>query len=247
MTTFADKTAMVTGAASGIGRATTLALLERGAQVIAADRDTDGLQRLAETSASTALTWHALDLADEASIDAFATSTLADSQPDILVNAAGWDRSEPFIKNSREFIRDVVAINYLGPVLLTQAILQRAVELERHLRVVNLASDAGRVGSAGETVYSGTKGAVIAFTKSVARETARYGFNINCVCPGPTDTPLFAAMDDKLRQALIRAVPFKRLALPEEIAESILFFASEQANFVTGQVLSVSGGLTMAD
>jgi NAD(P)-dependent dehydrogenase (short-subunit alcohol dehydrogenase family) len=111
--------------------------------------------------------------------------------------------------------------------------------------VVNIASDAGRVGSAGETIYAGAKGGVIALTKSLAREMARYRITVNCVCPGPTDTPLFAAQPEKLREALIRAIPFRRLARPEEFAEAVAFFASDAAAFITGQVLSVSGGLTM--
>ena len=114
------------------------------------------------------------------------------------------------------------------------------------LKIVNIASDAGRVGSLGETVYAGTKGAVIAFTKSLAREMARYRINVNCVCPEPTDTPLFASLPDKVKEGLIRAIPFRRLAAPEEIADAVLFFASDYASYVTGQVLSVSGGLTMA-
>jgi 2-hydroxycyclohexanecarboxyl-CoA dehydrogenase len=113
-------------------------------------------------------------------------------------------------------------------------------------KIITVASDAGRVGSTGETFYSGSKGAVIAFTKSLARETARYGINCNCVAPGPTDTPLFTvAMEEKLRESLTRAIPFRRTAKPWEIAHAIMFFASPAANYITGQVLSVSGGLTM--
>jgi 2-hydroxycyclohexanecarboxyl-CoA dehydrogenase len=113
-------------------------------------------------------------------------------------------------------------------------------------KIVSLASDAGRVGSSGESVYAGAKGGVIAFTKSLAREMARYQINVNCVCPGPTDTPLFATLPEGIRQSLIRAIPFRRLATPEEVADAVLFFASDRARFITGQVLSVSGGLTMA-
>jgi 2-hydroxycyclohexanecarboxyl-CoA dehydrogenase len=111
---------------------------------------------------------------------------------------------------------------------------------------VNISSDAGRVGSMGETVYSGAKGGLIAFTKSLARELARYQINVNCVCPGPTDTPLMAAVPDKVKEALTKAVPFRRLGKPEEVADAILFFSSDRSTYVTGQVLSVSGGLTMA-
>ena len=113
-------------------------------------------------------------------------------------------------------------------------------------KIVNVASDAGRVGSLGETVYSGTKGALIAFTKSLARETARYHINVNCVCPGPTDTPLMAAVPEKVQDALKKAIPFRRFGKPSEVADAVVFFASDRASYITGQVLSVSGGLTMA-
>jgi 2-hydroxycyclohexanecarboxyl-CoA dehydrogenase len=120
------------------------------------------------------------------------------------------------------------------------------IEAGRGGSLVTIASDAGRVGSSGETVYAGAKGGVVALTKSLARETARHGIRANCVCPGPTDTPLFASQDDSLKAALIKAIPFRRLAKPEEVAAAVLFFASDAASFITGQVLSVSGGLTMA-
>jgi 2-hydroxycyclohexanecarboxyl-CoA dehydrogenase len=120
------------------------------------------------------------------------------------------------------------------------------VAADRGGAIVNVASDAGRVGSAGETVYAGAKGGVIAFTKSLARELARHQITVNCVCPGPTDTPLFQSLPDSMRSALIRAIPFRRVAQPAEIADAVLFFASDMARYITGQVLSVSGGLTMA-
>jgi 2-hydroxycyclohexanecarboxyl-CoA dehydrogenase len=113
-------------------------------------------------------------------------------------------------------------------------------------RIVNIASDAGRVGSSGEAVYAGAKGGVIAFTKSLARETARHGITANAVCPGPTDTPLFRAQPERLQEALARAIPMRRIGLPEDVANAVAFFASQETEYVTGQVLSVSGGLTMA-
>jgi 2-hydroxycyclohexanecarboxyl-CoA dehydrogenase len=163
---------------------------------------------------------------------------------DVLVNAAGWDRLEPFLDNTPEFWERIVQVNYLGPVRLTRACLPALIEA--HGAIVNVASDAGRVGSTGETVYAGAKGGVIAFTKSLAREMARHALRVNCVAPGPTDTPLFRSLPENMQQALERAIPFRRLARPEEVADAILFFASDRARFVTGQVLSVSGGLTMA-
>jgi 2-hydroxycyclohexanecarboxyl-CoA dehydrogenase len=163
----------------------------------------------------------------------------------VLVNAAGWDRSEPFLENSLEFIERIVQLNLLGCVKVTRAFLPAMVEAGDG-KIVNVASDAGRVGSSGETVYAGAKGGVIAFTKSLAREVARTPIHVNCVCPGPTDTPLFASLPEKLRQGLERAIPLRRLARPEEVAQAILFFAGRRSDFITGQTLSVSGGLTMA-
>jgi 2-hydroxycyclohexanecarboxyl-CoA dehydrogenase len=160
------------------------------------------------------------------------------------VNAAGWDRIEPFVNNTPEFMNKVMQINLMGPIILTQALLPTMIQ-EGSGKIVNVASDAGRVGSMGETVYAAAKGGMIAFTKSLAREMARYQIHVNCVCPGPTDTPLFHAQPDKLKEALIKAIPFKRLAMPEETASAILFFASEDSNYVTAQIMSVSGGLTM--
>lgn len=244
---FANKTAVVTGAASGIGRAIATALSEQGATVAAVDRNQIGLDDLVAAHPHS-VTHYLLDITDVEAIHAFVDCVISDlGLPDIIVNAAGWDRSEAFLDNSDAFIREIVDINYLGPVRLTQALLRRLVEAGHRARVVNLASDAGRVGSAGETVYSGAKGGVIAFTKASAREMARHEINVNCVCPGPTDTPLFASLSARLRDSLIRAIPFRRLATPEEVAAAVLFFASDDASFVTGQVLSVSGGLTMAD
>jgi 2-hydroxycyclohexanecarboxyl-CoA dehydrogenase len=155
------------------------------------------------------------------------------------------DRAEPFLDNSLEFMERVVRLNLLGPVKLTKALLPAMIEAGAG-KIVNVASDAGRVGSSGETVYAGAKGGIIAFTKSLAREMSRHGINVNCVCPGPTDTPLFHTLPERTREALVRAIPFRRLAKPEEVADAILFFASPRSDFITGQVLSVSGGLTMA-
>jgi 2-hydroxycyclohexanecarboxyl-CoA dehydrogenase len=164
----------------------------------------------------------------------------------VIVNNAGWDEIRPFMDNDRDFIRKVVAINYLGPVTVTQAFLRGMIDAGAGGRVVSIASDAGRVGSTGETVYAGAKGGIIGFTKSLAREMARHQVTVNCVCPGPTDTPLFHQQPEKMREALIRAIPFRRLGQPADIAHAVRFFASDGASFITGQVLSVSGGLTMA-
>ncbi|MFC4945893.1 SDR family NAD(P)-dependent oxidoreductase [Pseudonocardia sp. GCM10023141] len=241
---FTGKLAVVTGVASGIGRAVALELAAAGATVIAADRDLDGAKRTAEL-ATGAIEPHFLDVTDPAAVLALREDVVArHGAPNVLVNAAGWDRIAPFLDGDEEFWHALVEINYLGQVRMTKAMLEPM--LADGGRIVNLASDAGRVGSSGESVYAGAKGGVIAFTKSVAREVARHGITVNCVCPGPTDTPLFAAQPEKIRLALVKAIPLRRLATPEEVAAAVTFFASDRAAFVTGQVLSVSGGLTMA-
>ncbi len=238
--------AVVTGAASGIGHACARGLAARGAEVVVGDLDRAGGEQtcaqIAEAGGSASF-FH-LDVTDDAAIAAFAKGACTRA-PDVLVNAAGWDRAEPFLENSIEFIERILRINLMGCVKVSRALLPGMVEAGRG-RIVNVASDAGRVGSSGETVYAGAKGGVIAFSKSLARELARHQINVNCVCPGPTDTPLFRSLPEKLQQGLIRAIPFRRLAQPEEVADAIAFFAGPGSRYVTGQVLSVSGGLTMA-
>jgi len=240
--------AVVTGAASGIGRAAALRLAGAGARILVADRDEKGGSAtcVAVEEAGGTAEFIALDLTIDESIRSSARSVLSRCEaPDILVNAAGWDRLEPFVENDFSFMEEIVRINLLGPVKLTRELVP-AMLARGSGRIVNVASDAGRVGSMGETVYAGAKGGIIAFTKSLAREVARCNINVNCVCPGPTDTPLFASLPEKMREALVRAIPFRRLAEPAEVADAIVFFASDGSEFVTGQVLSVSGGLTMA-
>jgi len=243
------KTAIVTGGASGIGKATTLALARAGARVFLGDVDDTGgaaVQKEAQ-GAGLKVEFVKLDLTQEVSIDQFAADVLkrAGGRIDVLVNAAGWGRVQPFVENPPEFWDQVLAINLKGPIRLTQKLLPPMFEA-RAGKIINISSDAGRVGSLGETVYAAAKGGVIAFTKSLAREAARFGVNVNCVCPGPTDTPLYNRVPEKIREAFVRAIPFRRVAQPQEIADAILFFASSRSDYVTGQILSVSGGLTLA-
>lgn len=229
--------AVVTGGASGIGLAAAKLLTAAGAQVFVADlNEPDAAVEFVRT-----------DITQDESIAKLADVVLGrGAAPGVLVNAAGWDRSEPFLENSLEFIEQIVRLNLLGCVKVSRAFLPAMVKSGAG-RIVNVASDAGRVGSSGETIYAAAKGGVIAFTKSLAREMARYKINVNCVCPGPTDTPLFAAQPEKMREALTRVIPFRRIATPQEIADAILFFASARSDYITGQVMSVSGGLTMVD
>lgn len=236
---------LVTGAGSGIGRAIAVQLAEAGGMVVAADRDIDNARDTAAASTGRIVARY-VDVTEHAAVSELRDGVLKDiGVPKVLVNSAGWDRIEPFMDNTREFWEEVVAINYLGPVEVCRSFLEPMISLGEGGKVVNIASDAGRVGSTGETVYAGAKGGVVAFTKSLAREVARFKINVNCVCPGPTDTPLFKAQPDKIKEALTRAIPFRRIAKPEEVAGAAVFFASDMASFVTGQVLSVSGGLTM--
>jgi 2-hydroxycyclohexanecarboxyl-CoA dehydrogenase len=242
----ANSLALVTGAGSGIGKAIALGFATRGDRVIAADLDEAAAEATAEEHPDL-ITALPVDVANRSQVDSLRDRTHADvGVPDVVVNAAGWDRTDQFLNATTEFAEKVVAINYLGPVHVCSAFLPGMIEAGGGGRVVNLASDAGRVGSAGETIYAGAKGGVIALTKSLAREMARHAITVNCVCPGPTDTPLFAAQPEKLKAALVKAIPFRRLARPEEVAAPVLFFASDAASFITGQVISVSGGLTMA-
>ncbi|MCC7271066.1 MAG: SDR family oxidoreductase [Alphaproteobacteria bacterium] len=244
------RTVIVTGAASGIGRATALLLAREGARVFGGDVDTTGGKATEEMAKKDGLDVRvfAMDLTDPASIDAFAgrVHEAAGGRVDGLVNAAGWDRIQPFIDNPPEMWDRVIAINLMGAVRLTRAVLDPMMAAQAG-KIVHVSSDAGRVGSMGETVYAAAKGGLIAFTKSLAREMARYKINVNCVCPGPTDTPLFAAQPEKMRDALTRAIPFRRIAQPEEIGEAVLFFLGRRSDYITGQVMSVSGGLTMVD
>jgi 2-hydroxycyclohexanecarboxyl-CoA dehydrogenase len=242
------KTAVVTGAASGIGRATAETLAAAGAHVILGDVNTEAGEAAAAAirAKGQGADFLRLDVTDLSSIEAFRRETIARrKQVDIVTNVAGWGKTEPFVKNTPEFWKKLVDLNLMGPIHVSRAFIEPMVERQSG-KIVSVASDAGRVGSLGETVYSGAKGGVIAFTKGLARELARYNITVNCVCPGPTDTPLMAAVPDKIREAFERVTPMRRLAKPQEVADAILFFASPRSDFVTGQVLSVSGGLTMA-
>ena len=244
-----EQTVVVTGGASGIGKATAFLLARQGARVLIGDIDEAGGRIAAAEGAAErfAIDYLMLDLADKPSIDAFAADVHQRvARVNGLVNGAGWDQIQPFLENPPEMWDRVIAVNLMGAVRLTRGLLPPMVAANGG-KIVNISSDAGRVGSMGETVYAAAKGGLIAFTKSLARELAPYRINVNCVCPGPTDTPLFQAQPERMKAALTRAIPFRRIAQPIEIAQAVMFFLSAQSDYITGQVLSVSGGLTMAD
>jgi 2-hydroxycyclohexanecarboxyl-CoA dehydrogenase len=246
----AGKAVLVTGAARGIGRAVAHRLAEEGCRVGVLDLAEDAAVATAEELCAAGATSFALvaDVTDGPAVErAVAAFEERAGGIDGLVNNAGWDRAAPFVETDAAFWRRVIDVNLYGPLHVTRAVLPRLLARGSG-RIVSMASDAGRVGSSGEAVYAACKAGIIAFTKSVAREVARGGVTLNCVAPGPTDTELLADLDrtGKLQQALARAIPLGRLGQPEDLAGAVAFLLSEDAAFVTGQVLSVSGGLTMS-
>ncbi|GMV00907.1 MAG: glucose 1-dehydrogenase [Burkholderiaceae bacterium] len=242
-----DSIAIVTGAASGIGLATAQALAQAGATVVLGDIADDKGEQAATAlrAAGQRAEYLRCDVTGAASVNAFRDAVLArHGRVDIVANVAGWGKIQPFLENDDAFIERVVDLNFMGTLRVVRAFLPAMIE-RKHGKIVNVSSDAGRVGSTGETVYSGAKGGVIAFTKGLAREMARHNITANCVCPGPTDTPLLQAVPEKHREAFLRAIPMRRFAQPSDIADAVTFFASSRSDYVTGQVLSVSGGLSM--
>ena len=245
-----DKVAIVTGGASGLGRGIALALAREGARVAVVDLNEAGARDTVEAIAKDggqAAVWRA-DISDKARIDQVVAEIISRwGTVDILVNNAGLDRVGPFVSSSEAEWDLILRVNLKGPIVCTRAVLDEMTR-KGYGKIVNIASDAGRVGSTGEAVYSAAKGGIIAFTKTIARETARHRLNVNCVCPGPSDTPLFqevAAGNPKLAESLKRVIPFGRLGTAEDLAPAVVFLASDESGFVTGQTLSVSGGLTM--
>lgn len=248
MGTFDDEVAIVTGGAQGIGRAIAEKLAAGGARVVLADLDGVAAEAAAAEIGGTATAVTA-DVTSPSAVRAMVDDVVERfGRIDVLVNNAGWDVASPFVDSDPDDWDRVIRINLYGVLHTSKAVLPVMIA-QGSGAVVNLGSDAGRVGSSGEAVYSAAKGGVIAFTKAMARETARHGVRVNCVCPGPTDTALFASMggdDPKLRESLIRAIPMRRLATPADIANAVAFYASGEAAFITGQTVSVSGGLTMS-
>ena len=249
-----DKTVIVTGGGGGIGGASCRRFAELGARVAVLDRNLEAAQSVAAaiTAAGGRALAMACDITDRASVNEAVATTERELGPvHVLVNNAGWDIFKPFTKTDPAEWDKLIAIHLIGPMHLHHAVLPGMVE-RRAGRIVNVASDAARVGSSGEAVYAACKGGIVAFSTTIAREHARHGITVNVVCPGPTDTALFADFKqgagnpEKLVAAFQRSIPLGRIGQPDDLPGAIVFFASDDAAFITGQVISVSGGLTMA-
>lgn len=242
------KVAIITGAGSGIGRATAFKLASMGAAIAIADISAVSGEKTAEEiqkRGSQAIA-QKVDVTKKAEVDAFAGAVQEKfGRIDILVNNAGWTLTQSFLEESEDYWEKIIAINLKGVIFCSRAVLD-AMITNKGGKIVSVSSDAGRVGTMGETVYAAAKGGVIAFTKSLAREVARYNITANCVCPGLTDTPLLALQSQKIIEAMKKAIPLQRVGKPEEVADAIAFFCSPASDYITGQVLSASGGITMA-
>ncbi len=244
------KVALVTGAAQGIGRAIATRLAEEGAKVAIADIREDIATKTAADLKSSGLQAIAIKL-DVTSLDSAiaAVSTVEHELGaiDILVNNAGWDKLEPFVESTPETWDRVIAINFRGVLNCCKAVIP-GMQTRGGGKIVSISSDAGRVGSLGEAVYSGCKAGIIAFSKTLARELARNKINVNVVCPGPTETALLRGVMEqqpKVLEAMLRGIPMRRLGQPQDLAGAVAFFVSSDADYATGQVISISGGLTM--
>jgi 2-hydroxycyclohexanecarboxyl-CoA dehydrogenase len=253
MQRFESKTVVVTGGGGGIGGATCRRFAREGAKVAVYDMNLEAAEKVASGIRDEGGRAQAFrcDITDRGSVDKAVEATQQSLGPiDVLVNNAGWDVFKPFTKTEPAQWDKLIAVNLTGALHMHHAVLP-GMAARKAGRVVNIASDAARVGSSGEAVYAACKGGLVAFSKTIAREHARHGITVNVVCPGPTDTALFAdykegaGNPEKLMEAFTRSIPLGRIGQPDDLPGAILFFASDDAGFVTGQVLSVSGGLTM--
>jgi 2-hydroxycyclohexanecarboxyl-CoA dehydrogenase len=254
MSQLAGKVAVITGGGGGIGGATSRRFVEEGAKVAVLDKNAPAAQTIADELTDAGGQSLALGI-DVTDLEGLKQGLLEIEKVlggvDILVNNAGWDLFRPFLKTDPEFWRKIIDINLIGALNMHHVVLPGMVE-RSYGRVVSVSSDAGRVGSSGESVYAACKAGLIGFARTLAREHARHGITFNVVCPGPTDTALFAGYaegagdPEKLRQAMQRAIPMGRIGKPEDLPGASSFLASDDAAYVTGQVISVSGGLTMS-
>src|SRR5258708_7246557 len=245
------KVAIVTGGGQGIGRAITLRLAEEGCKVAIFDINPDAGLETAKLAPNSTITTYAVDVGDRASVDRAVAQVEAEvGSIWVLVNNAGWDRPMPFLKTDKDLWDKIIRINLYGPLNTHHAIAPLMVERGGG-RIINIASDAARVGTSDEAVYSACKGGLISFTKSIARELARKNVLLNAVCPGPTNTPMMAAVLGegeqavKWKDAMVRGIPLKRMGEPDDYAGIIALLASEDGKFITGQAISVSGGMNM--
>jgi 2-hydroxycyclohexanecarboxyl-CoA dehydrogenase len=246
----AGKVALVTGAAQGIGRALATRLAEEGARTAIADIQEEAAAKTAAELRGIGMQASAVKL-DVTSLESATAAVAAVEREfgpiDILVNNAGWDKLEPFVDSMPEIWDRVIAINFRGVLNCCKAVIP-GMQARGGGKIVSISSDAGRVGSTGEAVYSGCKAGIIAFSKTLARELARNNINVNVVCPGPTETALLRGVMEqqpKVLEAMKRGIPMRRLGQPEDLAGAVAFFASSDADYATGQVISISGGLTM--
>lgn len=246
---FDGQVVLVTGAASGIGRAVALAFAAEGARVAMGDIDLAGAEQTAAQAQGTKHLAVRMDVTSTQSVNAgVALAESALGPVDVLANVAGWDKIAPFLETGEDLWDRIIGINFRGVLATCRAVVPGMVERGSGV-VVNTASEAGRAGSSGEAVYSGAKGAVITFSKSLAREVARHGIRVNVVAPGLTQTPLLDSLiadgHGRLMDAIVRATPLHRFAAPEEVADAVLFLASRRSSFITGQAIGVGGGLVM--
>lgn len=253
MQRFEGKTVVITGGGGGIGGATCRRFGKEGARVAVFDLNLGAAEKVAaEIRADGGLAEaFPCDITDRAAVDAAVYAAESKLGPiDVLVNNAGWDVFKPFTKTEPAQWDKLIAINLTGALHMHHAVLP-GMSARKKGRIINIASDAARVGSSGEAVYAACKGGLVSFSKTIAREHARHGITVNVVCPGPTDTALFAEYKEgagnpeKLMEAFTRSIPLGRIGQPDDLPGTVLFFASDDAAYVTGQVLSVSGGLTM--
>lgn len=247
--TIKDKVAIVTGAGQGIGKAIALRLARDGADLAIVDINLETGKATAQEIERLGRKAIAIktDVSNREQVNKAAEQTVRElGTIDILVNDAAFVAGVPqnFIDETEDYWDRVIAVCLKGYILCSRAVLDRMIEKQSG-KIVNISSDAGRVGQPGQTVYSAAKGGIIAFTKSLAKEVARYNININCVAPGATDTPAFQQNPDKIKEAVPKGIPLRRIARPEDVANAVAFFCSSDADYLTGQVLSVSGGFTM--